>query len=56
MPSDRLFIKRMKQVRDVAALLLVDLSAVHGQRPVDDRETRVLDVEKGRPSYCSARL
>ncbi len=45
MPSDRLFIKRMKRVRDVAALLLVDLSRSTANT-VDDRGTCVLDVEK----------
>jgi nitric oxide reductase NorD protein len=45
MPSDRLFIKRMKRVRDVAALLLVDLSRSTAN-PVDIKGTRVLDVEK----------
>lgn len=45
MPSDRLFIKRMKRVRDVAALLLVDLSRSTAN-PVDTKGTRVLDVEK----------
>ncbi len=45
MPSDRLFVKRMKQVRDVAALLLVDLSRSTANM-VDQRGTRVLDVEK----------
>jgi len=45
MPSERLFIKRLKQVRDVAALLLVDLSKSTANT-VDDRGTRVLDVEK----------
>ncbi|MBC2710898.1 MAG: hypothetical protein HGJ94_07855 [Desulfosarcina sp.] len=45
MPSDRLFIKRMKRVRDVAVLLLVDLSRSTANA-VDDRGTRVLDVEK----------
>jgi len=45
MPSDRLFIKRMKRVRDVATLLLVDLSRSTANS-VDDRDTRVLDVEK----------
>ncbi|MGA6925358.1 MAG: VWA domain-containing protein, partial [Desulfosarcina sp.] len=45
MPSDRLFVKRMKQVRDVAVLLLVDLSRSTANE-VDDRGTRVLDVEK----------
>ncbi len=45
MPSDRLFIKRIKRVRDVATLLLVDLSRSTGNT-VDDRGIRVLDVEK----------
>ena len=45
MPSDRLFIKRMKRIRDVAALLLVDLSRSTANT-VDGRGTRVLDVEK----------
>lgn len=45
MPSDRLFIKRMKQVRDVAVLLLVDLSRSTAN-PVDDQGLCVLDVEK----------
>jgi nitric oxide reductase activation protein len=45
MPSDRLFIKRMKRVRDVAALLLVDLSRSTAN-VVDEWGTTVLDVEK----------
>jgi hypothetical protein len=45
MPSDRLFIKRIKRIRDVAALLLVDLSRSTANA-ADDRGTRVLDVEK----------
>ena len=45
MPSDRLFIKRMKRIRDVAALLLVDLSRSTANA-VDALGTRVLDVEK----------
>ncbi len=45
MPSDRLFIKRTKKIRDVAALLLVDLSRSTANA-VDDLGTRVLDVEK----------
>lgn len=45
MPSDRLFIKRLKKVRDVAALLLVDVSRSTANA-VDDRGTCVLDVEK----------
>jgi hypothetical protein len=44
-PSDRLFIKRMKKVRDVAALLLVDLSRSTANA-VDGRGPQVLDVEK----------
>jgi hypothetical protein len=45
MPSDRLFIKRMKRIRDVATLLLVDLSRSTANA-VDGHGTRVLDVEK----------
>ena len=45
MPSDRLFIKRMKRIRDVAVLLLVDLSRSTANA-VDSRGMRVLDVEK----------
>jgi nitric oxide reductase NorD protein len=45
MPSDRLFIKRMKRVRDVATLLLVDQSRSTANA-VDGRDTAVLDVEK----------
>ncbi|BBO91944.1 VWA domain-containing protein [Desulfosarcina ovata] len=44
-PSDRLFIKRVKRIRDVATLLLVDLSRSTANT-VDERGTRVLDVEK----------
>ncbi len=44
-PSDRLYIKRMKRVRDVATLLLVDQSRSTAN-VVDDRDTMVLDVEK----------
>lgn len=44
-PSDRLFIKRVKRIRDVATLLLVDLSRSTANA-VDDRGTRVLDIEK----------
>ena len=45
MPSDRLFIKRMKQTRDVATLLLVDQSR-STSTAVDGCGTTVLDVEK----------
>jgi nitric oxide reductase NorD protein len=46
MPSDRLFIKRVKRIRDVATLLLVDLSRSTANA-VDQRDaTTVLDVEK----------
>ncbi|WP_319523144.1 hypothetical protein [uncultured Desulfosarcina sp.] len=45
MPSDRLFIKRMKRIRDVAVVLLVDLSRSTANT-VNNSEMRVLDVEK----------
>ena len=45
MPSERLFIKRIKRIRDMATLLLVDLSRSTANA-VDHRGTRVLDVEK----------
>jgi len=45
MPSDRLFIKRMKRIRDVAVVLLVDLSRSTANA-VNGSEMRVLDVEK----------
>ncbi|MFO7964260.1 MAG: hypothetical protein R6U50_10100 [Desulfobacterales bacterium] len=45
MPSDKLYIKRTKQQRDVAVLLLVDLSRSTANTVVDSVET-VLDVEK----------
>lgn len=45
MPSDRLYIKRIKQIRDVATLLLVDLSKSTAN-VVEGTDIRVLDVEK----------
>ncbi len=45
MPSDRLFIKRLKQARDVAVLLLVDLSRSTAN-PVAGGHASVLDVTK----------
>ncbi|MCG6911566.1 MAG: hypothetical protein LJE94_15785 [Deltaproteobacteria bacterium] len=45
MPSDRLYIKRMKQLRDVAVLVLVDLSRSTANRAAGTERT-VLDVEK----------
>ncbi|MBU0987183.1 MAG: hypothetical protein KKH68_08015, partial [Proteobacteria bacterium] len=44
-PSDRLYIKRIKQTRDVAVLLLVDLSRSTANA-VNGSQMRVLDVEK----------
>jgi nitric oxide reductase activation protein len=44
-PSDRLYIKRAKQVRDVAVLLLVDLSG-STKNIVPGTDTSVLTVEK----------
>ena len=45
MPSDRLYIKRVKQQRDVAVLVLVDLSRSTANPAAGSDET-VLDVEK----------
>ncbi len=45
MPSDRLYIKRIKQQRDVAVLLLVDVSRSTAN-PVAGTGSMVLDVEK----------
>jgi len=44
-PDDRLYIKRIKQDRDVAVLLLVDLSRSTANRVAGSKK-RVLDVEK----------
>ncbi|MCU0614278.1 MAG: hypothetical protein MUD09_04240 [Desulfobacterales bacterium] len=45
LPSDRLYIKRLKQQRDVAVLLLVDLSKSTSNMVFESTHT-VLDVEK----------
>ncbi len=45
LPSDRLYIKRLKQQRDVAALLLVDISKSTSNKVFESTQT-VLDVEK----------
>jgi nitric oxide reductase NorD protein len=45
LPSDRLYIKRIKQTRDVAVLLLVDLSRSTANRVYNSKMT-ILDVEK----------
>ena len=44
-PSERLYIKRMKELRDVAVLLLVDLSR-STSTAVAGSSSRVIDVEK----------
>ena len=44
-PSDRLYIKHVKQIRDVSVLLLVDLSRSTGNAVFDSQAT-VLDIEK----------
>ncbi|HDI59482.1 MAG TPA: VWA domain-containing protein [Desulfobacteraceae bacterium] len=44
-PSERLYIKRIKRLRDVAVLLLVDLSRSTGNRVRGSRQT-VVEVEK----------
>jgi fructose-specific component phosphotransferase system IIB-like protein len=49
MPGERLYSKRIKQQRDVAVLLLVDLSRSTANcvcPSVSDRPVRVLDIEK----------
>jgi nitric oxide reductase NorD protein len=45
MPSDRLYIKRIKQERDVSVLVLMDLSRSTANRVTGSQQT-VLDVEK----------
>lgn len=45
LPSDRLYIKRLKQQRDVAVLLLVDLSKSTSNQVFESTQS-VLDVEK----------
>ena len=45
-PSDRLYIKRVKEQRDVAVLLLVDLSRSTANTIYGTSTTNVLDVEK----------
>ncbi len=53
-PSDRLFIKRLKQERDVAVLLLVDLSRSTAN-PVAGGHTTVLDLAKAAAVlFCEA--
>ncbi len=44
-PSDRLYIKRVKQQRDIAVLVLVDLSRSTANKAADSSAT-VLDIEK----------
>ncbi|MBT8351277.1 MAG: VWA domain-containing protein [Deltaproteobacteria bacterium] len=45
-PSDRLYIKRIKEQRDVAVLLLVDLSRSTANAIYGTNSTNVLEVEK----------
>jgi nitric oxide reductase NorD protein len=44
-PSDRLYIKRVKQQRDVAVMILVDMSRSTANKAADSSAT-VLDIEK----------
>lgn len=46
MPSDRIYLKRLKEERDVAVLLLVDLSRSTHNLVAGTTGTRVLDVER----------
>lgn len=45
-PSDRIYIKRLKQERDVAVLLLLDFSRSTSNNVAGSESTMVLDVEK----------
>jgi hypothetical protein len=45
-PSDRLYVKRLKEERDVAVLLLVDLSRSTSNLVAGTADTTVLDVER----------
>jgi len=46
MPSDRLYIKRVKQIRDVAVLLLLDMSRSTGNWVQGRMDATVLDVAR----------
>ncbi len=45
-PSERIYIKRLKQVRDVAVMLLIDVSRSTSNYVAGSGDTTVLDVEK----------
>ncbi|MBT8341440.1 MAG: VWA domain-containing protein, partial [Desulfatitalea sp.] len=53
-PSDRLFVKRLKQTRDVAALLLVDLSRSTANTVVGGRSTVLQTAKAALVLFCEA--
>jgi hypothetical protein len=54
MPSDRLYIKRIKQQRDVAVLLLVDLSRSTANRVQGSRQTVLQVTQTAIVLFCEA--
>ena len=53
-PSDRLFIKRIKQERDVAALLLVDLSRSTANETIGGQSTVLQVAKEALVLFCEA--
>jgi nitric oxide reductase NorD protein len=53
-PSDRLFVKRLKQERDVAALLLVDLSRSTANPVIGGQETVLKVAKEALVLFCEA--
>jgi nitric oxide reductase NorD protein len=53
-PSERLYIKRVKRLRDVAVLLLVDLSRSTGNRVRGSRQTVVAVEKEAIVLFCEA--
>jgi hypothetical protein len=54
MPSDRLYVKRIKQQRDVAVLLLVDLSRSTANRVQGSRQTVLQVTQTAIVLFCEA--
>jgi nitric oxide reductase NorD protein len=53
-PSDRLYVKRLKQERDVAALLLVDLSRSTANPVIGGQETVLTVAKEALVLFCEA--
>jgi nitric oxide reductase NorD protein len=53
-PSDRLYVKRLKQQRDVAALLLVDMSRSTANPVIGGRETVLTVAKEALVLFCEA--